>query len=496
MRKFIVFQLVFLAGLMLNANNLQISGIGVDQNTKTVSFTISWNNSWYVSTAPNNWDAVWIFVKFRNCAASAATPYTHGLLSTMSADHTLGGLDAMTSVDWDGTAGSTQSIVQGVTLDYSDGIMLRRSTIGQGTTTANVVLKVSNMPAAGTDISLNVYGIEMVYVPTADFYIGDGDGSGNGSTSRFLSASNNNSIPFNVTASNETGLTTFYYMTGPTSISNVPASWPKGNYGFYTMKDEITQGMYAEFLNTIGGPAASARYPGNFGTNRNMLTAVGGVYSSTRPDRAQNYLSWPDVAAFLDWACLRPMTEMEYEKSSRANSGYYLTNEYAWGSTSISAGTTFNAPALENGAETFNSGNAIYGNNTYTNGDAGSGPARAGVFATATSDREAAGASAGGILDLSGNIREVVIALHSTGATNVYKRIWGNGSLDASGNHDATSWPSAGVTVAGSTTTNLVGHRGGCWYDVANYLRVSDRYFIYNSPNIGRNSYNGGRGVR
>lgn len=496
MKNLLTTLVVLLMAVTIQANNLQITGISVDQTTQTVTFNMSWDNSWNVTTAPNNWDAVWVFVKFRNCAASSATPYTQGILSATKADHSFTGLEAMTSVNWNGTTGNTSSSVQGAALDFTDGIMLRRSAIGQGTTSASVTLKISNMPASGTDISLNVYGIEMVYIPSADFYIGDGDGSGNGSPSRFLSAANNNSIPFSVTETAETGVSTVYSMTGPTTISNIPAAWPKGYYGFYVMKYEITQGLYAEFLNTIGGASASARYPGSFGSYRNMLASTGGTYSSTRPDRAQNFLSYADVAAFLDWSCLRPMTEMEYEKAVRVNSGAYLTNEYAWGSTSISVANTFNTPATEDGTETFNSGNAVYSNQTYTNGDAGTGPSRAGIFATATSDREAAGATTGGVLDMSGNVREVVVALSSSAAQNTYTRTWGDGALDASGNHNVTSWPVASVSVSGSVTTNIVGHRGGCWYDAAALLQISNRTHIYNSPSIGRINYNGGRGVR
>lgn len=496
MKNLLITMVILFLAVTIQANNLQITGISVDQTAQTVSFNMSWDNSWYVSTAPNNWDAVWVFVKFRNCAASSATPFTHGILSSTTSDHTFTGLQPMSSVNWNGTTGNTNSTVQGAALDFTDGVILRRSSVGQGTTSASVTLKVTNMPAAGTDISLNVYGIEMVYIPSAEFYIGDGDGSGNGSTYRFLSAANNSSVPISVAETSETGVSTFYTMTGPTTISNIPAAWPKGYYGFYAMKYEITQGMYAEFLNTIGGAAASARYPGSFGSNRNMLTSSGGAYSSTRPDRAQNFLSWADVSAFLDWSCLRPMTETEYEKAVRVNSGAYLTNEYAWGSTSISAANTFNAPATEDGTETFNSGNSVYSNQTYANGDAGTGPARAGIFATATSDREAAGATTGGVLDMSGNVREVVVALSSTVASDVFTRTWGDGALDASGNHNVTSWPAAAITVTANVTTNLVGHRGGCWYDAAALLQVSSRTHIYNAPNIGRTNYNGGRGVR
>ena len=64
---------LLLAGLMLagaRANNLSITQpVLVDLNTTAgtvdARFTVSWQNSWRTSVAPGNWDAAWVFVKFR-----------------------------------------------------------------------------------------------------------------------------------------------------------------------------------------------------------------------------------------------------------------------------------------------------------------------------------------------------------------------------------------------------------------------------------------------
>ncbi len=459
-----------------------------------VSFSLSWENSWRVSSTPNNWDAVWVFIKFKDCSAGSNTPYTHGTLSTVTSDHSYTNLEAMTSVN--GTI--TQSAAQGVTMDYTDGIMLRRNTVGQGTVTSSVSLKVSNLPGTATSISTSVFGLEMVYVPQGDFYIGDQSG---GANYTFLATAVSTDPPMQITSGFETGAQSFYVNAPagtPTTITSVPAAFPKGQYGFYMMKYEITQGLYAEFLNSLGSVAATARFPGNFGTNRNQLNVVSGIYSSTRPDRAQNWLSWADVSALLDWACLRPMTETEYEKSCRGNTGTSLTLEYSWGSTTISAGLTFSAPATENGTEVFSSGNAAYSNTAITNGDGGTGPVRAGIFATASSTRQTAGASYYGIMELTGNVREVVVAMVAVGANNLFTRTWGDGAIDpVTGNHNvAGGWPAAGVAVAANSIANAVGHKGGAWNNVVAQLTVSERLYIYSAPVISRQNYNGGRGVR
>jgi formylglycine-generating enzyme required for sulfatase activity len=477
-----------------NANNLQITSITVNQTTQMVSFSLSWDNSWNVSSTPNNWDAIWVFIKFKDCSAGSNTPYTHGILSATTADHSYSNLDAMTSVN--GT--NTQSAIQGVALDYTDGIMLKRNSVGQGTVTSSVSLKVSNLPGTGTSISTSVFGLEMVYVPQGDFYIGDQSG---GTNYTFLSSAVSTAAPMQITSVSETTPQSFYVNAPagtPTNIANVPAAFPKGQYGFYTMKYEITEGLYAEFLNSLGSVAATARFPGNFGTNRNQLNVNSGVYSSSRPDRAQNWLSWADVSALLDWACLRPMTETEYEKACRGSTGTSLTLEFSWGSTTITSGLTFSSPAIENGTEVFSTGNAVYNNGTFTNGDGGSGPARAGIFATASSDRQTAGASYYGIMEMTGSVREAVVAMVTIGANNLYTRTWGDGSIDpVTGNHNVGGgWPAATVAVAAASTANAVGHKGGAWNNVVAQLTVSERLYIYSAPVISRQNYNGGRGVR
>jgi formylglycine-generating enzyme required for sulfatase activity len=484
------------------ANNLQITGISVNQTAKTVSFSISWDNSWNIAGTgvPNNWDAVWIFVKYKDCNSTAAIPFTHGTLSATLANHTIpANLEAMTSVNWNGTTGITESVAQGATLDFTDGIMLRPKVTGTGTQSpATVVLNIPGLPGSGTNLSVNVFGIEMVYVPQGDFTIGDGSGVTTANYS-FLGSNVLNSSSMTVTGAFETATSTFYMNNEPAgsvlTVNNVPAAFPKGNYGFYMMKYEITEGQYMEFLNTLGTAQQTTRAPGSFGTNRNQLQQAVLPYSTTRPDRAQNFLSWGDITAYCDWACLRPGTETEFEKACRGNGS--TLGEYAWGNSVIAPGVTFSGAATENGTETFIAGNCTYGNGTYTNGDGATGPTRVGIYATSSSTRQTAGASYFGIMDLSGNVMEYYINVHSTGASNVFTRTWGNGALDAAGQQDVATWPVYNVTATNNVTTNLIGLRGGSYSNGTAQLQVSDRFYMYQNPQqIGRNNTNGGRGLR
>jgi hypothetical protein len=81
----LLFSLVLSGFLGLRANNVNISGTSVSGSN--VTFNISWDNSWNANVAPNNWDAVWVFVKYQDCATRL---WNHAGLSTISGDHSAG----------------------------------------------------------------------------------------------------------------------------------------------------------------------------------------------------------------------------------------------------------------------------------------------------------------------------------------------------------------------------------------------------------------------
>jgi formylglycine-generating enzyme required for sulfatase activity len=547
--RFVLPAFLCLAAIICNANNLQITGLAVNQNTTTggtVTFTVSWNNSWNLngSSAPSNWDAAWIFVKWRNCSASQAVPFTQGTLSTNMSQHILPGtLQAMTSYPSNAylTGGGSTVINAGAgTLDDPNGIMLSPTATGVlSSVSGQVTLYVTNLPTNSNTITVDVIGIEMVYVPQGPFNLGDG--STNGSYYHFCTSAGSSS-PATITSAFETATQNFFYMSGGASspasyVTGVPAAFPKGYYAFYCMKYEITEDLYTSFLNTIGSNAAQNRWIANNGTNRQQVSQINSyTFSSSRLYRAQNFLSYADWLAVLDWSCLRPMTELEYEKACRGGSSTTANgaqqNEYPWQSTSITPGTTFSG--AENGTETFtNNGNCAANNQTYTNGDAGTGPVRAGIFATSTSGQQSAGSTYYGIMEMGGNVREYVINLSNTVAVDTFTRNVGDGVLiSTSGVNGAgtvvgdafqTSWPYPEFANPGASTFALpVGQRGGDWYSGPNTnysfyygmtsyydpIQTSDRLMCefninYNSnvaypffTGAGRYSCSGGRGGR
>ncbi len=67
---FLLFMLCMFASYGAHANNISVSNFSLTgQNTQShyamIKFDISWENSWRTSAAPNNWDAAWIFIKYR-----------------------------------------------------------------------------------------------------------------------------------------------------------------------------------------------------------------------------------------------------------------------------------------------------------------------------------------------------------------------------------------------------------------------------------------------
>jgi formylglycine-generating enzyme required for sulfatase activity len=202
---------------------------------------------------------------------------------------------------------------------------------------------------AGT-YNYKVCGVEMVNIPQGDFELGDG-----ASTSRY------NSILVNAT-SQSSGISAA--VLGGTSVT-VPSTFPVGYNAIYCMKYEVTQEQYVEFLNsltydqqanrTVNDPiSAAGTYafaPAYYYRNGIRISVPGNnsalpaVYAcdatsgiENNSDDGQNVacplLSWGDLTAYLDWAALRPMTELEFEKICRGPMPR-VANEYPWGSTNL-----------------------------------------------------------------------------------------------------------------------------------------------------------------
>src|SRR5687768_4786303 len=60
----------------VQVNNVRLTGQNTTDDFVMVKFDITWENSWRLAGGPANWDAAWIFVKYR----IGPGPWTHAFL--------------------------------------------------------------------------------------------------------------------------------------------------------------------------------------------------------------------------------------------------------------------------------------------------------------------------------------------------------------------------------------------------------------------------------
>jgi cysteine-rich repeat protein len=452
--------------------------------TMALKFDISWNYSWRRSTAPANWDAMWVFAKFRK---------------------NLGEWQHMTFTDTGHTAalGSTVDIglkdptsAYNVSTNRGVGAFIYKSAAGFGSNIFEDVKLVwpytQDGVQQGDRIDLQLHAIHMVYVPSETFSVGDT----NTSTNSFKQQSSNN--PVEISSENE--ITVYEGATGYT----VPAAYPKGYQGFYIMRHELNQEQWRNFFNTLpttGSARTNRDITDSTGKNsdavvdRNNISWDSGSPASAAalvdrdsPNSATycsvpvNYLGWDDLTAYLDWAGLRPMSELEFEKAARGPTAP-VNGEYAWGSAS---GT--NASGITNSGRGSEAPTNAGANVNWSGGSGG--PVRIGTFASLNyglTSRETAGGGYYGALELSGNVWERVVTVGNSDG-RAFTGAHGDGTLDSNGRADVTNWP-APTTAAGS------GLRGGSWNAASTAARVSDRSSAATADTSRLSDY-GGRGVR
>jgi len=473
-----------------------------------VQCNISWNNSWRNNV---NYDAVWVFVKY---STDSGTTWRHATLKTSGTNPS--GFSAPTGYDI-------------IVPTDKKGCFIQRTSAGLGNVSLTSVQLVWDWGSdklssdgvtaisATTSARVKVVGIEMVYIPSGNFYAGDGAASS--VTGQFESAVSGSALLIvsegqltlgggsagSLGNNNAAGMATADDFNDATSAT-LPAAFPKGYNAFYAMKYEITEGQWVEFFNTLTAnqqttrDITSATGKSSDGVvNRNTVAWAAGSATTTKQDRACSYLSWMDICAYADWAALRPMTELEYEKACRG-SNTSVASEYAWGDTSITDAAAISGVS-EDGTEviTTSGANCCYNNKTFTGGDTGTGPLRAGIFATSSSTRTQAGAGFYGNMEFSGNLWERAVTVGNTTA-RTFTGTNGDGALTSTasyeGNATNTDWPGIdGTSARGVTGAAGGGLRGGSWYDANTKVRVSDRVSA-NVTDTTRSQYYGGRAVR
>lgn len=513
--------IIICGGFEVSANNIIVSNVAITAKDtiakyRDIRFDIQWDNSWRIADGPANYDAAWVFIKYSN---DKGLTWKHARIHNSS--HVVG----------IGTAAEFIVGLQNPDAVYHSssnpvlGVFMQRTSTGVGNfanTGSTLRWYFGNDGVRNTDpIMLKVFAIEMVYVPQAAFYAGDGASSN--ITGQLCDAAN----PFNpYLISSEAALTLGGTASGnvgnnnregmdpgglddfsTSTIQSLPATFPKGYKGFYSMKYEVSQQQYVDFLNTLTRAQQNNRTGTNLAsgittiTNRYVMTNTTGMsfrngircdatIDATTPINfycdgngngiggeandglavACNFLKWVDALAFADWAGLRPMTELEFEKASRGPV-VPLANEYSWGSTNVNT-TAIGLSNTGTYNEQINVGfDAYIGNACYSATSLM--PMKVGVFAANSNNtgRVSAGASFYGIMELSGNLweRTVMIGM-ATG--RAYAGNHGDGTLSANGNANQATWP--GISDS-EVTVEQGGFRGGAIEHPWQRLRVSDR---------------------
>jgi formylglycine-generating enzyme required for sulfatase activity len=447
MKKQIVLTIALLVGLFSasNANNININNVVLTNqntgvNTTHIKFDISWENSWRTSTNESNMDGAWVFCKFRKKNGYA---WQHATLNYVSP----------------GTAAASGHIAPaGSELQSSadgKGAWMYRNADGLGNvnwTGAELIWNYgADGVADGDSVEMKVYATEMVYVTQGEFFLGS-----NGAESYHLRradkdtaylVTSENAITVGGTSANN--IATGSYMTGGT----IPAAYPKGYNAFWLMKYEASQQQYADFLASLDNARAAIR-------NNAVATGTHPAYTVPFPERAMNLISHDDALAYMDWAAMRPFTELEFEKACRGKNMVPVANEYAWGNTSYIAATTASIVNGGTDAETFGVGNI----NASLPGGNVSRPVRCGAFATSTSNRANSGAGFYGAMELSGNLWEFVVNADIS-ARAAFTGAHGDGELSNVALCNATGW-SAGIG----------GLKGASYADIyADYFQTSCR---------------------
>ena len=527
MRKVFILILSFIClSPLAYANNLLIENVEIvskskTDKTSTIQFDISWDHSWRGS---RNHDAAWVFVKFQ---LNSNSKWYHANLKTAGTNPS----------DVDRGSGTEIDIV--IPTDKV-GAFIERSNTGGGTTSVDNIELIWDWDALGLDgdeviAKIQVFGIEMTYVQNGSFYIGDASSDG-------TFYDNTNSTYFQITS--EGALTLGGGGAGSvgndnnaeeeddwddTTSKTLPAAFPKGYDAFYCMKYELTQGQYRDFLNTLTLDQQDTRTADDLsnndaathyvmsGDNQTTVSYRNGLYAQTNPGAstpyviscdvddngtpnesddgqwiAMDYINWMDCCAFADWAGLRPMTELEFEKVCRGPNTP-IAGEKPWGTTNITqaGGTLQNAGTNTEVTNVTGNGLCHYSGGTYS--------IRVGFAATNATNREQAGAGYYGNMNLGGNVMESIVTVgNSTGRS--FTGTLGDGTLTTTssyeGNATNTDWPGIdGTSARGVTGATGSGEKGSNVWFYSTNVNISNREEA-GTANSTRYSGDGFRAVR
>jgi formylglycine-generating enzyme required for sulfatase activity len=508
----------------VKVSNVLLSEVNTQSKVAKIQFSLSWDNSWKNEI---NCDGVWVFAKFKG----ADGLWKHANLKSASG----AAFDYQDKTPQGFSKGSNADLGMWVADEKKGAFFFR--TKGNGTTVSDKVELIWNYAADGvsdTDVlkaAVKVFGFEMVYVPQDKHYIGDPKGPDGPDNCLYIYPNNGAYLiksedPIKV---DKVDGALYCDQDNPRSREDtpfeIPTAFPKGFKAFWVMKYELTSQQFCDFLNSLTRKQQQSMVEADISADeiknyyvktnseeehlRNSIvvakrgngTTEPVVFYTYAPARAVNFMSWSNIAAIGDWAGLRPITELEYEKAARGPTDP-LVNELAWGVTMEDSakigrvetfdgadGSGYEKKVPQKGVVNacFGGGIAPFdvGKKTVPDNPGFEGPVTGEVFENSmqgdVAERINCGASYYGVRNLSGNCWERCITLgHQLG--RIYDAKHGDGELDADGFCNVANWP--GKDGAGA------GNHGGVWSSPApKYLRLALR-FAANFPKSedGKNS--------
>jgi formylglycine-generating enzyme required for sulfatase activity len=380
------------------------------------------------------------------------------------------------------------------------GVFVYRSSVGSGDVNFAGTRLRWNYGADGVNdediVDIKIFGIEMVYVPQGAFELGSPGGDEIDKFYAYPNQSNVYRVNSEAAIPIGTSNSNLYYqsnVSGGDQLGPVPAAFPKGYSAFYCMKYEVSQEQYVAFFNTLTDAQKITRDPTDEDNKNsdeefigNSISWESGNATTSSGARPVNYVNWGDVNAYLDWAGLRLMTELEYVKACRGTLPA-VANEFAWGNSNIH---TVNYTIVSDGTPNENISNPAEGiGNANYQSAATSKPLRCGIFASSAinKNREETGGSYYGIMELSGNVYERAITIgNSTGRS--FTGAHGDGILTPDGDANVNNWTDPSTGEGG-------GYFGGSYPNGVQFLKIADRNDAANSFS-GTNGRIGFRAVR
>ena len=507
------------------ANNVQVTSVTLQNidtaaDTANVQFNLSWENSWRVTSGPSNWDATWVFVKYHTgdlnwkSANLDVVDASHSLPAAATLDMGVNGTRGMGAFIYRGAPGTGNNAWNGIKLKWNygaDGV----------SDTALITLDVHAVEMVYVPQGSFFAGDGVVRAGAADIAsLIDGTVPATAAPFKFVNAGPTIVGPV-AGAISATGLVAGAYKPVPTTFPNgfdafyiMKYEGSQGQWAAFLNSTSNLGAVPYTFFETLVSPnpaPPAVGFPlvetwwgrqGFYSVDNGVLNVVpirvtGGNPVAPLPAVPTRRLvtpRWPDRAflstdvaalAYLDWSGLRPMTEFEFEKAARGPVPS-VAGEFAWGTSDIALLTYAMAnpapnPAtsmallndgLPNEAPAVNyneAGGNAWVRATQLKADSGLpvlGPCRVGMFAKPayngpTPPRIQSGAGYYGVMDLTGNLSELVARwpFHLvTNAAALFVADHGDGVLGTNGQQNVAGWP---------TTAVAFGVRGGSFEESA-----------------------------